>query len=650
MKIRFTILLSLITLISFSQNTTVSWKKRLYSSIAANINSIHQVNDLLVVNASFQGNMLFAGKTYTASSYSSIILIYDTSGTEKYAIQIEGTNIHFNTRIDKQSKIILYGLFGTFGSGYIKFKGNTINSNGVYDYFVAKIDIFGNHEWIQTIVSAGDEEIIDGVDIDANSNIYIVGWYGDSMSFNSGIKLKYFNNYHRNGFIIKLDTSGNVIRANQGIPLTATGVANLISVKVYNDRIYCLGTINFLTKIGDDTIKTLSSTTLPLWMYELDTSCNFISIKTIATLPRPGGELDFHNVLMESFTNSLLIAGSFELKLTFGTTVLTSGALDYSPFMAKVSTGGQNILAKQYTTSHIGGNSGGAYISGIQKQPNGSLTIAGGFDASAVSIEGSPYVTKGGNDHFIVEYDTSMNMKSIKVFETPNNDLLNSPILNYNDSYYAGSTTPVNHMIIFDNDTVFTANDNPQGFIVKYAHPFSIHDPVNLVATASGMSKINLSWTDNSSNEDRFIIQRSVNDSNAFNTIDSVNANITTYQNTGLLPGTKYYYRIFGKTADFRSAYSNYASATTGVGLNDSRSSAYITAYPNPFKNELILKSTVNLSGYSIYNMMGELILNEKTEPVQYLEINTVSIPAGVYILKSTYDDGIDYRKIIVKQ
>jgi len=90
--------------------------------------------------------------------------------------------------------------------------------------------------------------------------------------------------------------------------------------------------------------------------------------------------------------------------------------------------------------------------------------------------------------------------------------------------------------------------------------------PTSLTAVPAAGKKINLSWTDNSSDETGFRIERSTDGVN-FSQIASVAANVKTYTNTGLARSTKYYYRVFAyrTTNGFtdNSAYSNIASATT---------------------------------------------------------------------------------------
>jgi len=94
--------------------------------------------------------------------------------------------------------------------------------------------------------------------------------------------------------------------------------------------------------------------------------------------------------------------------------------------------------------------------------------------------------------------------------------------------------------------------------------------PSTLVATAFSGSQINLTWTDNSSNEDGFIIERKTGAGGTWSEIDTASANTTTYSNTGLNELTPYYYRVYAYHTGVNSPYSNEANATTPLGAPSS--------------------------------------------------------------------------------
>ncbi|GAB4457519.1 MAG: hypothetical protein OHK0029_17450 [Armatimonadaceae bacterium] len=92
--------------------------------------------------------------------------------------------------------------------------------------------------------------------------------------------------------------------------------------------------------------------------------------------------------------------------------------------------------------------------------------------------------------------------------------------------------------------------------------PAELAAPTNLVARAVSRSQINLTWTDNASDETGYVVERSTNGS-SFTVIANLGANATSYASTGLSRRTTYYYRVRAVKSGVSSAYSNTASART---------------------------------------------------------------------------------------
>jgi subtilisin family serine protease len=85
--------------------------------------------------------------------------------------------------------------------------------------------------------------------------------------------------------------------------------------------------------------------------------------------------------------------------------------------------------------------------------------------------------------------------------------------------------------------------------------------PTNLSAAVLSKTQIDLSWQDNATNETGFILERKTGGHGTYAEIASPGANLTTYSDTNLSPGT-YYYRVKAYNAEGDSSYSNEASAT----------------------------------------------------------------------------------------
>ena len=86
--------------------------------------------------------------------------------------------------------------------------------------------------------------------------------------------------------------------------------------------------------------------------------------------------------------------------------------------------------------------------------------------------------------------------------------------------------------------------------------------PTNMTVTAISTSQIDIRWRDQSTDEQSFSIERSTSGS-SWQTIGSVQANVTIYSDTGLPPASTWHYRVRAYNSSGASAYSNVDSATT---------------------------------------------------------------------------------------
>jgi predicted phage tail protein len=96
----------------------------------------------------------------------------------------------------------------------------------------------------------------------------------------------------------------------------------------------------------------------------------------------------------------------------------------------------------------------------------------------------------------------------------------------------------------------------------------AIAAPSNLTATVGGTVKrpqVSLRWTDNSTNEDNFVVERSEDNGTNWKVLaSSLAANTSSYTDKTVVHGGKtYVYRIKATKGAESSAYSNKASATT---------------------------------------------------------------------------------------
>ena len=186
------------------------------------------------------------------------------------------------------------------------------------------------------------------------------------------------------------------------------------------------------------------------------------------------------------------------------------------------------------------------------------------------------------------------------------------------------------------------------------------HVATDLIATAISPSKVEVTWTDNSSNEIGFIVDRSTTDNSSYNTIDTVVANVLGYDDRGLLPGVIYYYKVAPYSTVGTSEYSVEDSALTHesettVFVIDPVLDKSIDVFPNPTTDHINLAIQFDLTGtleLSLFDAAGRSVIQQsyiKSERAFYRRLDFGQLPSGLYLLKIELEEAVTFRKIQVK-
>ena len=167
--------------------------------------------------------------------------------------------------------------------------------------------------------------------------------------------------------------------------------------------------------------------------------------------------------------------------------------------------------------------------------------------------------------------------------------------------------------------------------------------PSNLSAVANSSGQIALTWSDNSSNETGFMLERSVDGIN-WNQFATVGSNVTSFTDTGLTASTTYQYRVRAYNSAGNSSYSNIGSATTGAAVIDT--TAPVVNILNPANGAKVSRivsvqvsasDNVGVSSLKLY-IDGNLVSSSNSSSLSY-NWNTRKVKAGAHTISSQAAD-----------
>jgi len=133
--------------------------------------------------------------------------------------------------------------------------------------------------------------------------------------------------------------------------------------------------------------------------------------------------------------------------------------------------------------------------------------------------------------------------------------------------------------------------------------PTPIAAPTNLAATVVAGPAVNLTWTDNATNETAYVVQRAL-DGVTFSALATLGADSTSYSDAAVTGGNTYTYRVYAMNVDGASNPSNLAIATIGAQLaaptNVSATAARVGNGPNDRITLTWTDNANNETGYTI--------------------------------------------------
>ena len=201
---------------------------------------------------------------------------------------------------------------------------------------------------------------------------------------------------------------------------------------------------------------------------------------------------------------------------------------------------------------------------GVAVSPDGSLVYVASLDID----EGAVFVidTSKAPEFDLLDPIKPVGERPVGVALTPDGEYL--CVANRGDASGNGSVSVIRVSDRQLIDTIEDVGEKPAGFGQFIASISAPEAPGDLTATTESGSQIDLSWADNSFDESGFKIERKRESEETYIEIDDVDANGTSYSDTGLEPATTYSYRVRAYNGHGDSDDSDEAEATTAIILD----------------------------------------------------------------------------------
>ncbi len=337
----------------------------------------------------FNGTVLFGTITLVSSGgFDLFVAKLNSDGVWQWAVQGGGAGIDEGRSIcvDPNGNIYITGSF----NGTALFGSTMLSSLGFYDVVVAKLNNDGVWQWAVQGGGTYFEDIGYGICVDANGNVYVTGYFGQTAVFGT---ITLVSIGICDVFVAKLNNNGVWQWAVQS-SVIATGGAFGDSIFLdTNENLYITGYFSGIALFG--TIVLTSSGIFESYVAKLNKN----GVWQWAVQSTGGGSsLTMSLSLYLDSNGNLYITGMFYGTVIFGTTTLTSSESDI--FVGKLTQNGVWQWAVQ------GGGTGFDSGSSIQVDADGNAYVIGMFQETAWF--GSITLTSSGdNDVFVAKLNAN---------------------------------------------------------------------------------------------------------------------------------------------------------------------------------------------------------------------------------------------------
>jgi hypothetical protein len=450
----------------------------------------------------------------------------------------------------------------TFSQDFPAIVGPGLNYHGnitqYSDAFAAKVNASGTGLVYSGYIGGSFDDLATAIAVDGSGNAYITGQTGsDNFPASGGPDLTW--NGLTDAFVAKVAAAGTGLLYSGFIGGLADEAGTSIALDTAGS-VYIAGfttsfhTENFPVTVGPDLIYNGSQ---DAFVAKVSTSgsalvyCGYIG----------GTDIDIGAGIAVDPLGSAYVTGTADSGFNFpvkgGPDLFHNGGHD--AFVAKVAASGAELVYCGF----IGG-AGSDFGEAIAADASGIAYVAGSTDSqSGFPLLGGPsLIQRGLKDAFVTTVNSSgagliysgyiggsLDDEAAGISADGTGKVFVAGYTHSNDF-----TVLVGPSLIPGGGVVGSSDD---AFVARIFENLPPAPPADLHTTAVTASQVDLAWTDRSTDEDGFSIERKTGVAGIWSEIDTVAPNVATYQDPGRAEGTTYFYRVRAFNEIGNSAYSN---------------------------------------------------------------------------------------------
>lgn len=590
------------------------------------------------------------------------VVKYNANGSAQWASKVKGP------LEDKTTKCAVDRFGNVFATGYydspsIQFGGNNShnisnsdNNGGTFDCFIVKYNSSGTPQWFYSIGQT-DDDGGSNVATDSTGNVYVTGWFR-APSIPAG-NFTLFNEDPNGGtsdmFLIKYDPNGNV--------LWAKSAGSLDDDKSRGCIVDPSGNIIVTGYLKGDSINIegnyyYNSGSKDGFVIKYDSNGNLLAAKTLGG---SSSEEPFE-CSVDTKGNIYLTGNYSSSSFTIDTVNLSNNGSGSGAFLLKLDPSLTALWARAASSSSSD------EARGCSTDKFGNTVITGVFSGNSITFGSTVLNNNGGDEIFIVKYDTDGNMFWARKVGKSNDDGANDCFIDNNGrvliaGYFNSSSIRFGN-IDRDNSYVIVATSD-----VCIAHTCDAASSIDVVSTCdeyiwidgitytSSNNSAVFNYPEGASNScDSMVlldltintVDISVTDAAPNLTANSVNA---TYRwmdcnnNFSLLPGDTAQTFTATKNGTYAVEITKngcvdtsacYTVNNISVGLEENKILESLSVYPNPCNGQvnIVFDNAYEQLNLTVRNVLGQEVFtsNYTNLKSELLDISTEK--AGVYFLE----------------